>query len=661
MNDGERNLVLGTAGHIDHGKTALVRALTGVDTDRLPAEKERGITIDLGFAALDLGGYHLALIDVPGHERFIRNMLAGASGLDLAMLIVAADDSVMPQTREHLEILRLLGLAGGVVVLTKCDLADPSWLDLVEEEVRSLVRGTFLENAAIVRTSTVTGQGLEELQEALSLVCSTIGPRHDHGVFRMAIDRSFTLAGHGTVVTGTVASGSVTVGDELERQPDGRIVRVRGLHRHDRPVERIGRGSRAAINLVGVHHTEVHRGQELAAPGYVQATSILSVELAGSVEAVRPFRHRGRYQLHIGTAEVSAVLSLLEINESPPGQAQLAQLFVAEPVTAVYGQPFVLRAQSPPATLGGGRVLQPSPRRLRRRDQVSVARLGRLRSVDPVDRLCAALAFIGLAPWTERRLIALTGLAGREMDSALAALSASGALVDLPVGPRRTVRVLAEYAADLEDRALRALGRLHAARPRHSAIPRAQLGASFPDLANEALAAGLIERLKAQGKVVADARTVALSDFQPKLSQGERKLKAELAETIRAGGISPPDATELAAAAGPRGSAVPDLLALLRDEAHLVEINGQLFLDAAVETELRSRVRQRLADGSTMTMSELRDLLGTTRKYAVPIGEYLDRVGLTKRDGDVRRLGAAGASDGASPAAIVESSRSPPP
>ena len=639
MNDGERNFVLGTAGHIDHGKTALVRALTGVDTDRLPAEKERGITIDLGFAALDLGGYHLALIDVPGHERFIRNMLAGASGLDLAMLIVAADDSVMPQTREHLEILRLLGLAGGVIVLTKCDLADPSWLDLVEEEVRSLVRGTFLESAAVVRTSSVTGQGLDELKDALRVLCSSIKPRHDQGVFRMAIDRSFTVSGHGTVVTGTVASGNVTVGDELEWQPDGRIARVRGLHRHDRPVERIGRGSRAAINLVGVHHAEVRRGQELAAPGYVQATSILSVELTGSVEAVRPFRHRGRYKLHIGTAEVSAVLSLLETNESSPGQPQLAQLFVAEPVVAVYGQPFVLRAQSPPATVGGGRVLQPSSRRLRHRDHVSLARLGRLRSVDPVDRLCAALTFLGLTPWTERRLSALTGLAGVELESALTALTASGALVELPVGPRRTVRVLAEYAADLEDRALRALGRLHAARPRHSAIPRAQLEASFPELANEALTAGLIERLRAQGKVVADSRSVALCEFQPKLSQGERKLKAELAETIRAGGMSPADANELAAAAGPRGGAVRDLLALLRDEGRVVEINAQLFLDVEIASELRRRVTERLADGSTITMSELRDLLGTTRKYAVPIGEYLDRVGVTKRDGDVRRLG----------------------
>ena len=315
MASGERDLVLGTAGHIDHGKTALVRALTGVDTDRLPAEKQRGITIDLGFAALSLGAHRLALIDVPGHERFVRNMLAGASGLDLAMLVIAADDSVMPQTREHLEILRLLGLAGGLIALTKCDLADLAWISLVEDEVRELVRGTFLENAAVVRTSAVTGLGIDELKVELARLCDSVTVRQDSGLFRMAIDRSFTVAGHGTVVTGTVASGSVCPGDDLEWQPAGRVVRVRGLHRHDQPVERLGRGSRGAINLVGVHHGKIGRGQELAAPGYLQATRILSVDVASSGEAVRALRHRGRYRVHLGTAEVAATLALLEGND----------------------------------------------------------------------------------------------------------------------------------------------------------------------------------------------------------------------------------------------------------------------------------------------------------------------------------------------------------
>jgi selenocysteine-specific elongation factor len=659
MNNGAHDLVLGTAGHIDHGKTALVRALTGVDTDRLPAEKQRGITIDLGFARLPLGEYQLALIDVPGHERFIRNMLAGASGLDLAMLVVAADDSVMPQTREHLEILRLLGLSGGVIALTKCDLAERAWLDLVQEDVRALVRGTFLEHAPVVRTSSVTGEGISELKDALRAVCAATKPGDDPGVFRVAIDRSFTVAGYGTVVTGTVASGSVATGDDLEWQPTGRVVRVRGLQRHDRPVERIGRGSRAAINLVGLHHSEVHRGQELTAPGYCVAARVLTVEVVGSGGAVRPLQHRGRYKLHLGTAEVSAVLSLLEKSEAAPGVAQLAQLFAAGRVVAVAGQPFVLRAESPPATLGGGRVIQPSSRRYRRRDQTVIDRLGRLRSSDSLERVRAVLGFLGLEPWTERRLCALAGAPPDQVASALASLESSGALVELPLGPRRTVRVLAEFAADLEDRAVRALARLHAAHPRQSTLPRARLSAALPDLGNEALVGGLVDRLRARGQVICDSRTVALAGHEPQLSQGERKLKNELAAAVRAGGFSPPFADELTAGAGARGPVVPELLALLRDEQRLVEITPEFFLDLEIENELRRLVSERLADGSAITMSELRERLGTTRKYAVPLGEYLDRIGLTRREGDVRRLGPAGAPAPA-PSAPIPTANPPP-
>jgi selenocysteine-specific elongation factor len=636
-----RDFVIGTAGHIDHGKTALVRALTGVDTDRLPAEKQRGITIDLGFASLQVGAYRLAMVDVPGHERFIRNMLAGASGLDLAMLIVAADDSVMPQTREHLEILRLLGLSGGLVVVTKCDLAEPAWLDMVEEDVRSLVRGSFLEGAAIVRTSATTGQGIDELKRELESLCSRVRPAADAGIFRMSIDRAFTVAGHGTVVTGTVVSGSVAVGDELEWHPAGKAVRVRGLHRHDRPVEQVLRGSRAAINLVGAHHAEIRRGDVLAAPGYLEPSRILSVEVVESADAAQALRHRGRYKLHLGTAEVPGVLSLLQRDGSEPGVQRIGQMLLAEPVPAVHGQPFVLRAESPPATLGGGRILQPTARRYRRRDQAVIERLGRLRSAEPRDRVRAALSFLGLTSWTDRRLSALVGLPLDDIKPALEELSGSGALVELPLGPRRTVRVLGDYAADLEDRVLRAVGRLHVARPRQTAIPRVHLAAELPDLSGEALVSGILERLKRQGRIVADARTIALPGHQAKLSQGERRLKQELADAIRAGGISPPDASELAASAGPRAAVVPDILALLRDEQCIAEINPGLYLDADVDAELRRKVRARLADGSTITMAELRDLLGTTRKYAVPIGEYLDRIGLTRREGDLRRLGDA--------------------
>lgn len=633
-----RDFVLGTAGHIDHGKTALVRALTGIDTDRLPAERQRGITIDLGFAALDLGPARLAMVDVPGHERFIRNMLAGATGLDLALLVVAADDSVMPQTREHLEILRLLGMAGGLVALTKCDLADPDWLALVEEDVRNLVAGTFLEGSEIVRTSAATGQGIAELKAALGRLCDRAADRPDPGAFRMAIDRSFTVAGHGTVVTGTVASGTLAVGSELQWWPEGRLVRVRGLQRHDHAVDAVGRGARAALNLVGVHHTEIQRGQELAAPGYLEATRALTIAIQCSPDAPRPIRHRARYRLHLGTAERTATLALLGPNELLPGAEALGQLFLAEPVVAVHGQPFVLRAESPPATLGGGRVIQPRARRIRRRDAAARDRLQRLQSPDPVVQAASALAFRGLGPWDELTLSRESGLTLAEVPHVLERLKGSGALVDLPIGPRRSVRVLAEVVADLEDRVLRALGRLHAARPRQTAIRRPHVLAALPDVGNDALVAAILERLKADGRVIGDDRTVALPGHEPKLSQGERRLKSELAEALRQGGLSPPDASELAGRAGARAAVVPELLALLVDEGRAVEVGPGLFLDFDADAAMRRAVADRLADGAGLTMAELRDLLGTTRKFAVPIGEYLDRIGLTRRDGDRRVL-----------------------
>jgi selenocysteine-specific elongation factor len=635
----ERDLVIGTAGHIDHGKTSLVRLLTGVDTDRLPAEKLRGITIDIGFASLDLGGWHVAIVDVPGHERFIPNMLAGATGIDLAMLVVAADDSVMPQTREHLEILRFLGLSGGVIALTKCDLADESWLTLVEDDVRSLTTGTFLESAPIIRTSATTRMGAEALCQAIRDVSETAPKRDDLGLFRLAIDRSFTVAGHGAVVTGSVASGSVQVGDELVLLPEGKPVRIRGLHRHERPVERIGRGARAALNLVGVHHSEIKRGQELAEPGYLEPSRVLSVEIRCGDDAPRSIRHRARYRLHLGTAEVAATLALLEANELRQGETTLAQLLLAVPIVAVHGQPFVLREESPPATLAGGRILQPVARRIRRRDHDARDRLDRLRSPLPTIRLIAALGARGFQPWTERELSRDTGIPLRDVSAAVAELAESGALVEIPVAARKTIHIVTEAAQALEDRVLRALARLHESKPRQTMIPRAHVTASLPDLVSETMISGVIERLKQRGLVIGDTKAVALKEHQPRLSQGERKLKAELLEWIRSGGFSPPEVEELHVLAGSRASAVPELLMLLCDEERLVEINPRLYLDEAATVELRRRVVAKLNDEGSLTMADLRDLLATTRKYAVPIGEYLDRTGLTVRDGDTRRLG----------------------
>lgn len=635
----DRARVVGTAGHIDHGKSALVRALTGTETDRLPRERERGITIDLGFAALDAGGRRLAIIDVPGHERFIRNMLAGATGLDLAMLVVAADDSVMPQTREHLEILKYLGLSAGLVAVSKCDLVEPDWLDLVEQDIRALVEGSFLEAAPIIRTSAVRGTGIEALRTALGELANRLADRPDPGLFRMPIDRAFSIPGHGAVVTGTIASGSVAVGDELILWPRERPARVRGLRRHDRPADRLDRGTRAAINLVGVRHDEVERGHELAGPGYLRASRVLSVAVTASEEAPGGPRHRTRCRLYLGTTDAASTLILLETNALRPGETGLAQIVTERPVVAVCGEPFVIRAESPMRTLGGGRVLEPTARRLRRRDLAGHAPARARGSDDGPVRVRAALAGIGTAAWTHADLVREANVPLGDVPGLLEQLRRDGSLVDVAAGPRRSRTLAVETLAALEGRMLRALGRLHAASPRHATIRRSNLLAAFRDLNDDALVFAIVDGLVARGPVIGDSRAVALRDHQPRLSQAERQLLARLIAAIHAGGFSPPDQAELNRIAGARGGALLDLLALAVDEGVIVRLGDGLYLHADREQELRTLVVGRLAeDGSTLTLSELRDLLGTTRKFAVPIGEYLDGINLTRRDGDVRRL-----------------------
>src|SRR5688500_4844856 len=341
-----RKLILGTAGHIDHGKTALVRALTGIDCDRLPEEEERGITIDIGFAHLDVGGVQLGVVDVPGHERFVRNMLAGASGIDMVMLVVAADDSVMPQTREHLDILKLLGVRHGLIAITKADLVEPSWLDMVEQDVRQLVRGSFLENAPVVRTSATTGAGIEELKRQVEQCCRRVHDAPIGDLFRLAVDRSFVVQGRGTVVTGTVWSGRLRVEDEVEWLPVQRRVRIRGLQSHGSDVAEVVRGQRAAVNLLGVHHADVRRGHELVTPGYLVPSPLLTARVSVLASSPRPVKHRACVRVHLGTQERIGTVALLDANEIVPGQSALAQISCDEPATAVGGQPVVICASA---------------------------------------------------------------------------------------------------------------------------------------------------------------------------------------------------------------------------------------------------------------------------------------------------------------------------
>src|SRR6516165_760989 len=456
-----RDLILGTAGHIDHGKTSLVKALTGIDCDRLPEEKARGITIDIGFAILDLGDFRLGIVDVPGHERFVKNMLAGATGIDLAVLVVAADDSVMPQTREHLEILRLLGLRHGVIALTKCDLVDETTREVVELEIRDLVQGTFLENAPLIATSAHTGAGIEELKTALTDLCQRIEERDTRQWFRLSIDRSFVVQGHGTVVTGSVTSGSVKVGDEVDWLPRGERVRVRSLQNHDRAVEEAHRGQRAAINLAGVHHEDVVRGQELATPGYLTPARVMTVRIHCLADMKRPIKHRMPVRFHIGTAEIMGTVALLDADAIEPGQWGLAQVFLDEPAMSTWGQPFVIRESSATQTLGGGQVLQPTARKIRRRHIEMLERIERLWTGDARERALTVAWFGAFGGFTIPELVRGANIGPEEAVELVANLKRQGELVEIVISGARRVLLHKDMVSELEGRILTVLNRLH--------------------------------------------------------------------------------------------------------------------------------------------------------------------------------------------------------
>jgi selenocysteine-specific elongation factor len=633
-----RDLILGTAGHIDHGKTSLVKALTGIDCDRLPEEKARGITIDIGFAILELPPYRLGIVDVPGHERFIKNMLAGATGIDLALLVVAADDSVMPQTREHLEILGLLGLRHGVIALTKCDLVDATTRDVVELEIRELVQGTFLENAPLIATSAHTGQGIAELKAAIAQTCQHVEERRGQQWFRLAIDRSFIVQGHGTVVTGSVTSGSLRVGEEVEWLPRGQRVRVRSLQNHDRNVEEVHRGQRAAINLAGVHHDEVMRGQELATPGYLAPSRVMTVRLHCLADVKRPLKHRTPVRFHIGTAEIMGTIALLDADALAPGQWGLAQVFLEEPALGTWGQPFVIRESSATQTLGGGQVLQPVARKIRRRHLDMLERIERLWSGDARERALTVAWFGGFGGFTVPELVRGANIGPDEAEALVATLKEQGELVEVPISAARRLLLHKDMVRELEERILTVLDRLHEQFPLMSTHDRQKVQSQLDYVGDDALVQATVERLIASKKLVGDLRRIGRADFKPKLSANLRKLKDKLVAAYQAARFQPPEPSSFAGLAGGNAANLKDLFEVCIAEGHLVHIAEDIYLHGDVEAEMRRLVREKLTEGKGLTVAEIRDMLGTTRKYAVPLCEYLDRVGVTRREGDVRVL-----------------------
>jgi selenocysteine-specific elongation factor len=628
-------VILGTAGHIDHGKSSLVKALTGTDPDRLKEEKERGITLDLGFASLDLpGGNRLGIVDVPGHEGLIKNMLAGVGGIDIVMLVIAADEGIMPQTREHLAICDLLHVKKGLIVLTKTDMVDKDWLALVQDEARSFVKGTFLEKSPLVAVSSKTGENLPALVEHLAKLSAEVSPKSSNGILRLPIDRVFTMKGFGTIITGTLLSGTISTEQEIEILPKGMKTRVRGIQSHNQAVQRSVAGQRTAVNLQGVEKDQLSRGDIIAASGFFTPTKTLDAKLNLLPQAPRGLKTGSRIRFYNTTQEGVGRITILGQNEVAPGQEVFVQLRLEHPVIVQHGDRFILRFYSPMETLGGGMVLNPHPRRHKQATmQESVKNLGVLKKSSVEDRLALMIAGKGLAGMEENEIIGSYAADKQEIAAALAALAQKKIVLRID-----NLYVHTSHLALLEKKTLDLIKQYHKDNPLKPGMDKEELKGGLKLRVSPKVLAVIIEGLLKKKQLESEGSKLKVPGFKAAGGKVGDEVKNKIIEAIRKGGTQPPVREEIPGLFGITEKDAKDLFKLLADEGKTVRINDSLYLDKDVIEKIQGDLRKHLEQKKEITMAEFRDLAKTSRKFAVPIMEYFDSRKLTQRIGDKRVL-----------------------
>ncbi|MDA1279983.1 MAG: selenocysteine-specific translation elongation factor [Chloroflexi bacterium] len=611
--------VVGTAGHVDHGKSTLIRALTGIDPDRLCEEKTRGMTIELGFAWLDLpSGAEISIVDVPGHERFIKNMLMGVGGIDVALLIVAADEGVMPQTREHLAILDLLGVSNGLVVMTKKDLVDQDWLDLVTLDVQETLEGTSLENANVVAVSAETGDGLDHLIAAIDKIISDLPPHQILGNPRLPVDRSFTISGFGAVVTGTLADGPLKTGQEVEILPSGRRARIRSLQVHESAHGEVMPGTRLAVNLNGIDHSEIDRGDLLTVPGWLIPSKAFDATLRVIDDAPRPVRHNHKITIFVGTREIPATVRVLEGDQVAPGSSGWIQVRTTESVPVVRGDSFVIRDTT--NTLGGGVVLEPNARRRKRNDIETIARLQTLSTGSSEDVIFNAIRDI--EPATVAQITGATGSSVEDVDASLFTLESQGRIAR--IGTAQAYVSSTDYWAKLVDTASNTLSRFHAAYPLRQGMPlqdfRGQIRVKSAQLG------AVVESLLEQEIVATEGATIRQPTHQPTLTPAQEVESADYLRLIATDRFSPSTEQPINI----------ELLQYLVEQNNVVRVNEDIVYPTSAYTEMESKILGSGAGGQEITITTVRDIFGTSRKYTLAVLEYMDSKGLTRRVGDSR-------------------------
>lgn len=631
-----KHVIIGTAGHVDHGKTLLIKALTGIETDRLEEEKKRGITIELGFAHLKWpDGTQAGIVDVPGHERFIKNMLAGAGGIDLAMLVVAADEGFMPQTVEHLNILTLLGIADGLVVVTKRDMVDPEWLEMVEDEIRTRIEGTFLEGRPIVPVSALTGEGISQLKESLYRLVTAAREKNVRIPFRLPVDRVFSVDGFGTVVTGTLIEGCMNEGDPAQLVPSGTATRIRNLQVHGQTVQTAYAGQRVAVNLAGLKKTDVQRGDAVARPKSVRVSRMLDVKLTNLQGSGRVISDNLQVHLYHGAAVMLAKIVLLERDVLEPGESGYAQLRMSEPIAAKSGDRFVVRFFSPLETIGGGVILDEAPVRHKRNVPEVIAALKIKEGGSAGDRLAQAVAEFTTALPTLAKLQERLGPDADSLLPALEELVSLGRIVEAAPGRYVASSVLDGVSASCRT----VLSEYHAKNPLHAGMKAAELRQKLLRATEQAAADALIAQLCREGVLRQTEDRYALYDFEVRYTKRQSAIREKLLQIYRKADIEPGTLEEVTALFPPNERAeFKQVLESMLSRGELVMLTPEICYHRDAYERASKVVQAHFATEETLTLAQCRDLLGTSRKYALALLDYYDKTGVTKKEGDLRRL-----------------------
>ena len=631
-----KHVIIGTAGHVDHGKTLLVKALTGIDTDRLIEEKKRGITIELGFAHLDWpDGTQAGIVDVPGHEKFIKNMLAGAGGIDLAMLIIAADDGVMPQTVEHLDILTLLGVKDGLIVITKADTVDPEWLEMMQEEIREKTKDSFLEGKPIIAVSAYTGQGIPELKEMLRELVRKAEEKSARIPFRLPVDRVFSVEGFGTVVTGTLIEGAINEGDPAELVPSGVQTKIRNLQVHGKDVETAYAGQRVAINLAGLKKTDIQRGDVVSKPGTVRISRMLDVRLKNLPGSDRIIKNDSQVHLFHGTAELLAKVVLFGQEELKPGESCYAQLRLTEPIATKNGDHFVIRFFSPLETIGGGVILDDQPRRHKRSDPKVQEVLKVKESGSRDDLTVQLLAEFGTRLPTAAQLVTKLQREEADIQDELYQLCSRGLAMEALPG-----RYIAASAVDkVWQTCQEILGIYHKQNPLHAGIQSAELRQKLCKGMDRSCADALIAILHQEGKIRKMGDRYALSDFTVTLTKRQRAIREKLLQIYTTSGIETP-ITEHVMEGFPSNERpeAKQVLESLITSGDLILLTPQICLCRDSYEKILQAAKVHFETNNSLTLAQLRDMLNTSRKYSQALVEYFDKIHITRKDGDVHYL-----------------------